>query len=68
MGIENKMDLKDFDVIGLTLEEAKDKYPDWRFRARTVDGKPRIVTMDFRRDRVNVSTVNNKITSVDGIG
>lgn len=59
---------EDFDVIGLTLEEAKAKYPSWTFREYTIDGQSQTVTMDFNTYRVNVSTVNDKITLVEGIG
>lgn len=59
---------EDFDVIGLTVEEAQAKYPTWRFRAKEVDGIPRVVTMDFRRDRVNIALKDGKIISVKSLG
>lgn len=68
---------------GLTIEEAKTalanldpenpyhpktQYPIIYVRPVVVDGKPQIVTMDLRLDRIDVWINDGKITYVKGIG
>lgn len=55
------------DIIGLTIAEAAAKYPTHTFRAVAIDGKPQIVTMDLRSNRINVILVNGHISAVKGI-
>lgn len=51
------------ELVGLTLEEAKQKYPGFEFRARVIDGRSMMGTCDWRPNRVNVSIANGKIDS-----
>lgn len=59
------------DIIGLNIEDATPKVKERginRIRAKMVDGKAQIVTMDIRSDRLNVATKGGQIVSVMGIG
>ena len=55
-------------VIGKTIFEAEQLHDCFDFRIVAVDGKSRIITMDYRLDRVNVEVEDGKITKVQGIG
>ena len=52
-----------YNVIGLTYDEAAQKYPEMRIRIRKEDGVPFMGTCDFRRDRINVEIVEGKIVA-----
>lgn len=60
----------DAKIIGMTFDEAKAhlKPLDLRVRATSMDGKPCLGTRDYRTDRLNVTVVAGKITSVGGRG
>ena len=51
-------------VIGEGIEEAEDVARDAGFSVRrtVVDGKPRVVTRDFRTDRINFEVQGGKVT------
>ena len=51
-----------------TMDEAKELYPSYVFRAVMINGVPQIVTKDLRRDRVNVWLNNELISVVSHIG
>jgi hypothetical protein len=61
-------------LIGLTLQEAQnliatqDIFHDGNkinsIRATSVDGQPRMMTMDYRTDRLNVSLQDGKISAI----
>lgn len=59
------------DIIGLGIMDATPKVKDRgidRIRAKMVDGKAQIVTMDIRSDRLNVATKGGQIVSIIGVG
>lgn len=59
------------DVIGLTIEEAKEKLKGCginSIRPLMIDGEHMMGTMDYRLDRLNVSIANGLITSINKIG
>lgn len=60
---------KDFDpqsLVGMPLEKAQKACDDRDLRHRVVeiDGKPQIVTRDFRPDRLNFAVKEGKVTAV----
>lgn len=55
-------------LIGKTMEEAEKEITPLLIRARTIDGKPQMVTADHKKNRVNVSLKNGKIVDVVGMG
>lgn len=57
-------------LIGLSLQEAREKLEQESKRLRVMqeDGKSRIGTCDLRRDRVNVSVNDGKITDILSVG
>lgn len=62
--------MADFDLsalIGMDATDASDlsKQFGYRFRITSSDGVPRVVTRDFRPDRVNVAVVSGKVVSAD---
>lgn len=54
-------------VVGKTKEVAEDlcKKAGLRMRVVNENGTPRIVTADYRTDRVNVTVVDGKVTKAD---
>ena len=56
------------ELKGKAMDEAKELYPDYTFRAVVVDGTFLIVTSDIRHDRVNVWLKDGLITNVTKIG
>lgn len=52
------------ELIGKTLEEAKALLEGTKFRVVSVDGVPRVVTMDYNLNRYNLTIVDNVVTSV----
>jgi UPF0288 family protein (methanogenesis marker protein 3) len=58
-------------VVGMTIPDAEIVLKPFgveRIRAKTRDGKPMMVTQDMQSNRLNVSTINDLIASVGGIG
>jgi hypothetical protein len=55
-------------LVGLSLEDAKTIYKDYRIRVRTNDGSPLMGTCDFLPTRINVSVEKGIITKVEGLG
>ena len=53
-------------LIGLTEDEATKVAAErgWAVRVAMRDGEPFMLTMDYRQDRVNITVVNNLVTSV----
>lgn len=53
-------------VIGKTVEEAKQLGDQHGFLVRTSkkDGESLMLTMDYRPTRLNVETINNRVTAV----
>lgn len=49
-------------LVGLTIDEAKHRYPGIKIREYKIDDKPIFVTADYRHDRHNVETENGIIT------
>ena len=49
------------EVIGLTLEQVKEKFPSIRTRVTSVDGEGRMVTCDWAFNRLNLDLVDGKV-------
>lgn len=49
------------EVIGLRLDEAKIKFPNYIFRVMAIDGKPKFGTQEIRTDRIEVHISNGVI-------
>lgn len=54
------------ELIGLTLEAAKEKLKDKEYRIVKIDGKGMVVTCDFHLDRLNLEIENEIIINVYG--
>ncbi|MDF2377088.1 MAG: hypothetical protein P1U81_12655 [Verrucomicrobiales bacterium] len=63
---ETAAELKDGDMIGLTIEAAEALAGERGLKARTVsvDGEVRPVTMDYLPDRVNFTVEQGNVTKV----
>lgn len=59
-----------YSITGWTVQEAEAKLRDEGFRMRVIreDGQDFAVTMDLRKDRVNVEIDGGKIAKVHDIG
>lgn len=57
-------------LVGMDYEEAKSlaKTNGWVLRARNIDGVAMFGTTDFRTDRLNISTVDGKVSSIGRVG
>lgn len=55
-------------IIGKTIDEAKSMCKKCLVRETTRDGKPLMVTMDYRSERINVSIQQGIIKSVINTG
>jgi len=58
--MEDKVEL----LIGKTYEEAQEILRNDKYRVTFKDGKPFIITHDFKPERYNLGINNNIITSV----
>ena len=56
------------DIIGKTIEEARQLYPDWIIRVASRNGKFLKIKSDWRNDRVDVKIVNGIITEKYDVG
>ena len=56
------------ELIGKTIDEAKELYPEYVFRPSMIDGKLQMLTMDYRMDRVNVFIDNGVISGIGKLG
>lgn len=54
------------ELIGLTLEVAKEKLKDKEYRIVKIDGKGMMVTCDFHPERLNLEIENDIIVNVYG--
>lgn len=56
----------DSEIIGMTLTEAVEHVAPRGLgvRATNIDGQPRVVTRDYRTDRINVGIVDGKIATI----
>lgn len=54
------------ELIGLSLEAAKEKLKDKEYRIVKIDGKGMAVTCDFHLDRLNLEIENEIIINVYG--
>ncbi len=62
------MDKEFEELIGLTIEEAEERYPDYMIRMISKNGRFGMVTMDWQNNRINVHITEDKITGVQGRG
>ena len=53
-------------LVGLTLESAREELKDKDYRVVKIDGVGMMITCDFRSDRVNLEVENNIIVRVYG--
>lgn len=53
-------------LIGLTLESAKEKLKDKDYRVVRIDGVGMMITCDFISDRANLEIEDNIVTRVYG--
>ena len=64
-----RCDISDFNqIIGMTVEEAKRSLTGMTVRETVKDGTHLNVTMDLRGNRLNVATIDGKITEIIKIG
>jgi hypothetical protein len=63
------MDIRET-IVGMDFEEAQKLLQEngMILRATTVDGEARMVTMDYRTNRLNVATQDGKVVSVGRVG
>lgn len=52
------------ELIGLTLESAREILKDKKYRIVRIDGKGMMVTCDYRPERLNLEIENNIITKI----
>ena len=53
------------DLIGLTIQEIKEKYPDIDFRVTREDNIRYLGTADLKLDRYNLHVNDGKVTAVN---
>lgn len=53
-------------IIGLTLESAREKLKNEEFRIVKIDGRNMMITDDFNSDRYNLEVENNIVVNCYG--